>query len=298
MPKIVSKISIGSSVKQMEIYAPEIANKALAGQFVIVKIDEFGERIPLTIADAQPNKGTIEIVFLEVGATTKRLGELQVGDEIQDLLGPLGVPSEMGKFGKVICVGGGVGTAPLYMLAKAYKAHGNKVTTIIGARTKELLIFEDRLRNVSDELYVTTDDGSYARKGFVTTVLKEILDDSKSSKPELVMAIGPVVMMKAVSELTKNYGVRTLVSLNPIMVDGTGMCGACRVSVGGETKFACVHGPDFDGHKVDFKELMSRLSQYTDKEKISLDRYEEMRIRKGGSEKVEREMHKGGCCCQ
>lgn len=297
MPKIVNKVSIGSSTKQMEIYAPEVAKKAQAGQFIIVRIDEFGERIPLTIADANPDKGTIEIVFLEVGATTKRFGCLEVGDEIKDLLGPLGLPSEMGKFGNVVCVGGGVGIAPIYMLAKAYKAHGNKVTTIIGARTKELLIFEDRLRNVSDELYVTTDDGSYARKGFVTTILKELLEDKTRPKPDLVMAVGPVVMMKAVSELTKNYEVRTLVSLNPIMVDGTGMCGACRVSVGGETKFACVHGPDFDGHKVDFKLLMSRLTQYAEQEKISLERYNELIKSKTGTES-EKGIHKGGCCCQ
>ncbi len=280
----------------MVIDAPHIARKARAGQFVIVKIDENGERIPLTISDADTENGTIEIVFLEVGATTKRLGTLNVGDELFAFTGPLGLPSETGKIGSgnVVCVGGGVGIAPIYMLVKAYKASGNRVTTIMGARSKDLLIFEDRLRKISDEVHITTDDGSYVRKGFVTTVLKELLEDNTKQKPDLVMAVGPVIMMKAVSDLTKTYGVKTIVSLNPIMVDGTGMCGACRVSVGGETKFACVQGPDFDGHKVDFKELMTRLSQYAPQEKQLSSLFDQRR----NKEKYKEAIHKEGCACQ
>lgn len=246
-----------------EIEAPLIAKKAKPGQFVILKANEDGERIPLTMADTDPEKGTITIIYMVVGKSTALFKELKVGDSFQDVIGPLGKATHLEKVGKVICVGGGTGVAVLHPITRGLKDAGNDVTCIIGARNKDLLIIEKQMKAASHDLRVCTDDGSYGHHGFVTEVMKEILDGGDI---KLVVAIGPVPMMKAVSNITKGYNVETLVSLNPIMVDGTGMCGGCRVSVGGETKFACVDGPEFDGHKVDYDELMLRLNAYRDEE--------------------------------
>ncbi len=246
-----------------EIEAPLIAKKAKPGQFVILKANEEGERIPLTMAETDPEKGTITIIYMVVGKSTALFKELQVGDSYQDVIGPLGKATHLEKVGKVICVGGGTGVAVLHPITRGLKEIGNDVTCIIGARSKDLLIMEDQMRAASHDLRVCTDDGSYGHHGFVTDVMKEILDEGDV---KLVVAIGPVPMMKAVSNITKEYNVETLVSLNPIMVDGTGMCGGCRVTIGGETKFACVDGPEFDGHKVDYDELMLRLNAYKEEE--------------------------------
>lgn len=247
-----------------EIEAPLIAKKAKPGQFVILKANEEGERIPLTMADTDPEKGTITIIYMVVGKSTAIFRDLKVGDEYQDVIGPLGKATHIEKVGKVICVGGGTGVAVLHPITRALKEVGNDVTCIIGARNKDLLILEDHMKSASTDLRVCTDDGSYGHHGFVTDVMKEVLD---AGGVNLVVAIGPVPMMKAVSNITKEYNVETLVSLNPIMVDGTGMCGGCRVSIGGETKFACVDGPEFDGHKVDYDELILRLRAYQEEEK-------------------------------
>ncbi|MDI6888111.1 MAG: sulfide/dihydroorotate dehydrogenase-like FAD/NAD-binding protein [Methanocellales archaeon] len=271
MCRIVAKKELAPTVKSLTIDAPLIAKKARPGQFIIIRIDEKGERIPLTIADLDVLQGTITTIFLEVGKTTKHLGSLNDGDVLADLAGPLGKPTEIKKYGKVICVGGGVGVAPLYLEAKALKDAGNKVISIIGARTKELLILEKEMRRISDELYITTDDGSRGHHGFVTDVLQGLITKQKI---DMVLAIGPTVMMKAVAKMTKNYNIKTIVSLNPIMVDGTGMCGTCRVTVGGETKFTCVDGPEFDAHLVDFEELMNRQRTYLEEEKVALERWE------------------------
>lgn len=248
-----------------EIEAPLIASKAKPGQFVILKANEEGERIPLTMAETNPEKGTITIIYMVVGKSTAVFRDLQVGDAYQDVIGPLGKATHIEKVtGKVVCVGGGTGVAVLHPITRALNQVGNDVTCIIGARTKSLLILEEQMTAASNELKVCTDDGSYGHHGFVTEVMKDVLDQGGVS---LVVAIGPVPMMKAVSNITKNYdGVELLVSLNPIMVDGTGMCGGCRVSVGGETKFACVDGPEFDGHKVDYDELNARLRAYCTEE--------------------------------
>lgn len=247
-----------------EIDAPLIAQKAKPGQFVILKADEDGERIPLTMAETDKEKGTITIIYMVVGKSTALFRDLKVGDVFQDVIGPLGKPTHLEKRGKVICVGGGTGVAVLHPITRAMKDVGNDVTCIIGARTKDLLILEEQMRDASHDLRVCTDDGSYGHHGFVTDVMKEVLEEGGI---EEVVAIGPVPMMKAVANITKQYDVPTLVSLNPIMVDGTGMCGGCRVSVGGETKFACVDGPEFDGHQVDFDELTLRLNAYLEDEK-------------------------------
>jgi ferredoxin--NADP+ reductase len=247
-----------------EIEAPRIASKAKPGQFVILKANETGERIPLTISDSDAAKGTITIIYMVVGKSTALFKELQVGDAFQDVIGPLGKPTHIEKLGNVVCVGGGTGVAVLYPITRGFKQAGNNVTSIIGARNKDLLILEDKMKAASDEFHVCTDDGSYGHKGFVTEVLEDVL---KNNKISLVVAIGPVPMMKFVSKITKNYNVKTLVSLNPIMIDGTGMCGGCRVSVGGKTQFACVDGPEFDGHEVDYDALMTRLSAYQEDEK-------------------------------
>jgi ferredoxin/flavodoxin---NADP+ reductase len=264
MFKIVTRkeMSAGTVILN-EIEAPSIARKAKPGQFVILKANETGERIPLTMANTDPEKGTITVIYQVVGKSTALFKTLQVGDGYQDVIGPLGKPTHLEKVGKVACVGGGTGTAVMYPITKGLKEIGNYVIGIIGARTKDLLILEDEMRAVSDEFHVCTDDGSYGHHGFVTDVLKDVLE---KGEVKLVVAIGPVPMMKAVSRVTKEYGVSTLVSLNPIMVDGTGMCGGCRVTVGGETKFACVDGPEFDGHLVDFDELMQRLQGYREAE--------------------------------
>jgi len=272
MHRIVYKKQLSENVKLFDVEAPLVAKKFKAGQFLIVKIDEKGERIPLTIVDTDKENGTIRIIFQEVGKSTKKLGLLNVGDMIQDVIGPLGKPAEIKKFGKVVCVGGGVGVAPLYPQAKALKKEGNEVISIIGARNKDLIILEEEMKSVSDRLYITTDDGSYVRKGFVSDVLREILEKEKIDR---VITIGPAIMMMVTARVTKPYNVKTIASLNSIMVDGTGMCGACRVSVGGETKFACVDGPDFDAHLVDFELLMERQRIYLEEERKAMELFEE-----------------------
>jgi ferredoxin--NADP+ reductase len=247
-----------------DIEAPLIARKAKPGQFVILKANEEGERIPLTMADTDPEKGTVTIIYMVVGKSTAIFRDLKVGDGYQDVIGPLGKGTHVEKVGKVVCVGGGTGVAVLHPITRALKQIGNDVTCIIGSRTKDLLILEKEMGAASNDLRVCTDDGSYGHHGFVTDVMKEVLEEGDV---KLVVAIGPVPMMKAVSNITREYNVSTMVSLNPIMVDGTGMCGGCRVTVGGKTKFACVDGPEFDGHQVDYDELMLRLQAYLEEEK-------------------------------
>jgi ferredoxin--NADP+ reductase len=254
----------GGTVILNEIAAPLIARKAKPGQFVILKANEDGERIPLTMADTDLEKGTITIIYMVVGKSTALFKNLKVGEGYQDVIGPLGKPTHLQKQGTVVCVGGGTGIAVMYPITRALKEMGNHVIGIVGARTRDLLILEDKMALASHELHICTDDGSYGRRGFVTEALKDVLEKEDVKQ---VVAIGPVPMMKFVCKITENYNVPTLVSLNPIMVDGTGMCGGCRVSVGGETRFACVDGPEFDGHKVDFDELMNRLQAYGEDEK-------------------------------
>lgn len=271
MYKILSKTILGPNVKAYRIEAPLIAQAAKPGQFVIIRLHERGERIPLTIADWDPQAGTITLVVQEVGKTTKEMGERYgVGDCILNVVGPLGTPSEIRRYGTVICVAGGVGIAPIYPIARALKEAGNRVIGIAGARAKELFFWLDRLKEVTDELFVTTDDGSFGRKGVVTDPLRELLAERKVDH---VWAIGPAVMMKFCSLVCQEAEVPVTVSLNPIMVDGSGMCGACRVEVGGETKFACVDGPEFDGTKVNWDLLLARLSAFREEEKRSLERY-------------------------
>jgi ferredoxin--NADP+ reductase len=253
-----------------EIEAPRIARKARPGQFVILKASEEGERIPLTMAETDPEKGTLTIIYMVVGKSTALFKSLKVGDAYQDVIGPLGKATEIEKVGNVVCVGGGTGIAVLHPITRALKDAGNHVTAIVGSRSKDLLIMEEHMRRASHELLICTDDGSYGRKGFVTEALKDVLDKGDT---QLAVAIGPVPMMKFVSKLTAQYGVKTIVSLNPIMVDGTGMCGGCRVTVGGKTKFACVDGPEFDGHQVDYDELMRRLQAYCEDEKRCFEDY-------------------------
>ncbi len=259
-------------VHLMKVFAPDVARAAKPGQFVMIRIDEQGERIPLTIADHDVGEGSVTIIFQEMGKTTKQLATLNAQDELQDFVGPLGTPSEIDKLGTVVMVGGGVGVAPAYPQVKAYKAAGNKVITIIGARSENLLILEEEMRAVSDELLVCTDDGTKGHHGFVTDVLQKLLQGGEHV--DRVVAIGPPIMMRAVAGVTKTFGIQTIVSLNPIMIDGTGMCGGCRVSVDGKTKFACVDGPEFDAHKVDFNLLMSRLAFYRDEEGTSIKKHE------------------------
>jgi len=256
---------LSADVFEMTLDAPLIARARKAGQFIILQTDtEWGERIPLTIADADPAQGTMTIVFQTIGATTHKLAAKEAGDYVEAVLGPLGNPTHIEKFGTVVCVGGGIGVAPLHPIAQAMKAAGNRVIIIIGARNKELVIFEDRMRKIADELIIVTDDGSYGRKALVTEPLKEFC--AQTPKPDLAVAIGPPIMMKFCAEATRPFGVSTVVSLNTIMVDGTGMCGGCRVTVGGETKFVCVDGPEFDGHQVDFDNMMTRLRAYKGQE--------------------------------
>lgn len=260
MYPVLRKEILSENVKLMKIKAPLIVRKAQPGQFVILRIDEKGERIPLTIADFNRKQGTITIIFMEVGKTTRQLGALNVGDSLLNFAGPLGVPSEIKKYGTVVMIGGGVGIAPLYPVVKALKEAGNYVISILGARNEKLLMLEKEIEKFSDELHITTDDGSKGHKGFVSDVLQKLIDESR--KIDMVMAIGPVIMMKVVADVTRPHRIKTLVSLNPIMVDGTGMCGGCRVSIGGVTKFACVDGPEFDGHLVDFDNLMLRNRRF------------------------------------
>lgn len=265
MFKILDVKEIGERTKEMVVEAPLVAKKCEAGQFVVLMVDDKSERIPLTIADYNREKGTITIVFLEIGASTEKLGKLKAGDTIAHFIGPLGKASDVKeKEGAMIFVGGGVGIAAIYPIARKAKKLGNEVISIIGARTKELLMWEEQMREISDELIVTTDDGSYGLKGVVTQPLEDILKKRKDIKK--VVTVGPAIMMKFVAKTTEPFNVKTIASLNPIMVDGTGMCGGCRVEVGGESKFACVDGPEFDAHKVDFESLMRRLSTYRDEE--------------------------------
>ena len=260
MYKILEKKILSETVKLMKVKAPLIAKKAVAGQFIILRIDEKGERIPLTIADYDRKKGTVTVIFMEVGKTTKQLGTLNVGDFLLNFVGPLGQPSEIEKYGTAVMIGGGVGIAPLYPIVRELKKAGNYVISILGARNEKLLMLEKEIDEFSNELHICTDDGSKGHKGFVSDVLQKLIDDGK--KIDIVWAIGPVIMMKVVASLTKKYKLKTIVSLNPIMVDGTGMCGGCRVSIGGETKFACVDGPEFDGHLVDYDNLMLRNRRF------------------------------------
>lgn len=264
MFKILEKEVLAKGIKRIKVKAPMIANKTKAGNFIILRIDEKGERIPLTVADYDRETGIISIIFQEVGYTTKQLGSLKVGDQIKDIVGPLGKHIELEGYKKVVCLGGGSGTALLYPKVKAFYNKGAEVIAITGARTKDLVILEDELSEVSNKLYIATDDGSYGHHGFVTDILKDLLEDDQEI--DLVVAIGPVPMMKAVADMTAGYKVKTIVSLNSLMVDGTGMCGGCRVTVGSETKFTCVDGPAFDGHQVDFDELINRLNFYKDEE--------------------------------
>ncbi len=279
MNKIIKKQQLSDEVYRMEVEAPLIASERKPGQFIILQVDDdFGERIPLTIADADAEMGTITLIFQSVGRTTHLLAEMKVGDRIPDLLGPLGQPTHIEKVGHVVCVGGGIGVAPLHPIAQAMKAVGNKVTIILGARSRNLIIMEDEMRSIADELIVMTDDGSYGRKGLVTEPLKELCE--QTPKPDMAVIIGPPIMMKFGAETTRPYAVPTVVSLNTIMIDGTGMCGGCRVTVGGETKFVCVDGPEFDGHQVDFDNMIKRLGAYKKRENkdheahhCRLDRY-------------------------
>ncbi len=271
MHKIQSKTTLSEGVKDYIVEAPLIAKKRKAGQFVLVRVSEDGERIPLTIVDSNPEAGTIRLIFQEVGKSTYHMGDLKEGENLIDVVGPLGRATHIENFGNVVCIGGGIGVAPVYPIAKAMKEAGNKIYSIIGARSKDLLILEKEMAEISDGLHVTTDDGSYGLHGFVTDMLQNLINDGL--KIDLCLAIGPVVMMKAVSNLTKKYEIPTQVSLNSVMVDGTGMCGGCRVSLGDKTKFVCVDGPEFDGHLVDFDELMLRQRAYLPQEKEALDRY-------------------------
>lgn len=260
MYKIVEKRKLNPTVTLMEIEAPEIARKAEPGQFIILRVDEDGERIPLTVADFDREKGTVTIIFQIVGASTITLGELNVGEYVRDFVGPLGVPTKTENLKKVAIVGGGVGCAIAYPIAKKLHSNGCTVHSIIGFRNKELVILEDEFKAVSEKSIIMTDDGSYGKKGVVTVALKELIESGEEY--DEVITIGPLIMMKFVAALTKEYGIKTTVSMNTIMIDGTGMCGGCRLTVGGETKFACVDGPDFDGHKVDFDEAIDRSRMY------------------------------------
>jgi ferredoxin/flavodoxin---NADP+ reductase len=272
MYRIVKKNRLTSEAVLLQVEAPRIARRRKAGQFVILRVDESGERIPLTIVDSDPEAGTVTLVVQEVGTTTRKLGRLKAGKAILDLTGPLGHPTETEKWGRVACLAGGIGVAEVLPVVKAVRAAGNTTLAIIGARTRDLLILEDETRVAADGLYITTDDGSYGRPGLVTDVLLSLINDG--AVPDRVYAIGPVPMMKAVADLTRPYGIPTVVSLNALMVDGTGMCGCCRVTVGGETKFTCVDGPDFDGHRVDFAELVQRQKIYLPQEKQSAERFD------------------------
>ena len=270
MYKILDREDYSDDVYMQVIEAPAIAAACQPGQFVILRIDEEGERIPLTIADFDREAGTITIVVQAIGKSTRQLQKLGKGDALANFIGPLGIPSQIEKVGTVICAGGGIGVAPIYPIARALKEAGNKIISIVAARNQSLLLWEDRMRQISDEIIVTTDDGSRGRHCLVTEPLKELCE---AGGVDLVYAIGPGIMMKFCAKTTQAYGVKTLVSLNSIMVDGTGMCGACRCSVGGETKFVCVDGPEFDGHQVDFDLLLARQRQYLPQEKESLDAY-------------------------
>lgn len=270
--EILAKEDLAPVTKLYEVRAPAVAHKAQAGQFVIVRIDEEGERVPLTIADYDRERGTITLVVQEVGKTTLQMGTLEPGDAFASVTGPLGLPSEIEDYGTVLCVGGGVGIAPIFPIARDLKAAGNTVLSVIGARNKDLLFWEEKMRTVSDELIVCTDDGSYGRKALVTIPMKELLEAGRPIAH--IWAIGPAIMMKFCALTTQPFGVPTTVSLNSIMVDGTGMCGACRVEVGGQTRFVCVDGPEFDGHQVDWDQLLARQRIYLEQEQQAVKRWE------------------------
>lgn len=274
--RILDKTAIADGICRFIIDAPKIAKKRKAGHFVIVRANEYAERIPLTIVDSDPERGSITLIVQSVGKSTRLLNSLCPGDEIADVIGPLGHPTPIGSFGAVVCVGGGVGTAEVLPIARASKAADDQVISIIGARTKSLLILEEEMREASDELYIVTDDGSYEREGLVVDPLSDLIVEGADI--DVVYAIGPMPMMRAVAELTEPYNIKTLVSLNPVMIDGTGMCGGCRVVVDGKTRFACVDGPEFDAHQVDFDTLIRRNRAYAEEEKISLERYENEQV--------------------
>jgi len=281
MFEIVEKRHLAHMVNLFSITAPLIAKKRKAGQFVVLRLNEHGERIPLTIADSNPDDGTISIVVQEVGKTTALLSNMDKGGFIMDVVGPLGKPTHIENYGTAVCVGGGIGTAVTYPIGKALKEAGCEVISIIGSRTKDLLIMESEMRSTSSELLITTDDGTYGYHGFVTAVLSEMI--AKAKKIDIVFAIGPVPMMRAVSELTRPHGILTMVSLNPIMVDGTGMCGSCRVTIGGKNRFVCLDGPEFDGHEVDFPELIRRNRTYLKEERMAMEEFV---------------YHEGATCCE
>jgi ferredoxin--NADP+ reductase len=264
MYKVVSKKKLAPNITRFSVQAPAVAESRKPGQFVVIRACEEGERVPLTIVDSDPEAGTIDLIIQDAGYSTHQLCGMEPGDNLLDVLGPLGKPTDIDNYGTVVCVGGGVGTAVLYPIVKAMKQEANEVITIIGARTKELVILEEEIKEFSDELIVTTDDGSYGIEGFGSTVLKNMLEEGREI--DFVVAIGPTLMMKAVAEVTRPYEIKTIVSLNSIMIDGTGMCGGCRVTVGDETKFACVDGPEFDAHLVDFEEQIARHQYYKDQE--------------------------------
>jgi ferredoxin--NADP+ reductase len=270
MYKILHKKTVAPQVDEMIVDAPYIAKNAKAGNFVVLRIDEKGERIPLTIADSDREKGTITLLFQKIGKTTEDLGKLKAGKSIRDVAGPLGHPTPIKKYGHCVLVGGGIGSATLYPILKGLKEAKNKVTVILGARTKELFVWEDKFKELANEVIFTTDDGSSGRKGLVTEALKDLIE---SYQVKIALAVGPIRMMQAVAAVTKPYGLKTLVSLNPVMVEGTGMCGACRVNIAGKTKFACIEGPEFDAHEVDFEELVHRLGFYRDEEAESMKKY-------------------------
>ena len=271
MNEILELKKLAPEINLLKLNIPLITQKAEAGQFVVLRINEEGERIPMSITDLDSETGILTIIFQEVGKSTAHLATLKKGDVLSDVVGPLGIPTHMDNFGSCVCVGGGIGIAPIHFVAKALKQKGNKVISIIGARSKNLLILEEEMRKLSDRLLISTDDGSYGHHGFVSDLLTQLL--SEKAKVDFLMAIGPVIMMKVICAVTAPHGIKTVVSLNPIMVDATGMCGACRVTVGGKTKFACVDGPDFDGHQVDFDELLKRQAMYLKQEKIAMERF-------------------------
>jgi len=274
MPKVIENIQLAPKAHRLRVEVPRLVQKALAGQLVIVRADEHGERVPMSIGGLDRENGILTMVIQEVGKTSAQLCDTPAGAELADVVGPLGEPTEIKNFGHAVVVGGGIGIAPIYPVAQALKAAGNRVTAIIGARNESLLFYQEELGSACDQMIITTDDGSVGLKGFVSTALEQLI---AKDKPDWVMAIGPVPMMRSVSNLTKQHGIATVVSLNPIMIDGTGMCGGCRVSVGGHTKFACVDGPDFDAHQVDFDELVQRQSQYKPFEKDAYEKYQRER---------------------
>ena len=288
MFNIIHAQFIAPGIKRFILEAPRIARKQRPGQFVILRVNETGERIPLTIERSDPEKGTVNIVVQSIGKTTHLLNSLETGDSILDVVGPLGKPSEIAKFGTVVVMGGGVGTAMAYPTAAAMKRAGNRVITILGGRTKDLVLLEREMREVSDTVFVTTDDGSYADKGLVTDKLRQLIENG--TRIDLVLAVGPIPMMRAVAEMTRKERIRTIVSLNPIMIDGTGMCGGCRVLVEGKSEFACVDGPEFDAHRVDFAVLVQRNSMYRDAEKRSMEQYKCELEEKKAAVKTEAEM--------